>query len=90
MSRIEVNSGRVKITNGVILPASYRRVSSSKPQEEELSKVEEKKEILMGHGINPELAMRLNSLDIKKSSTELQNRLRNFQGPKKKLISFTI
>jgi hypothetical protein len=90
MSRIEVHSGRVKITNGVILPASYHRVSSSKPQEEELGKVEEKKEILMGQGVNPELAMRLNSLDIKKSSTELQNRLRNFQGPKKKLISFTI
>jgi hypothetical protein len=88
--RIEVNNGRVKITNGVILPASYHRLSSSKPQEEELGKVEGKKEeILMGQGVNPELAMRLNLLDIKKSSTELQNRLRNLQGPKKKLISFT-
>lgn len=90
MSRIEVHGGRVKLTNGVILPVSYHRASFSKLKEEELSQVEEKKEILMGQGINPELAMRLNLLDIKKRSTELENRLRNFQGPKKKLISFTI
>ena len=81
--RYLVQNGRVNITDKKLFPYYGSIVSSPK-----LEEVKVEKEVI-GNGISPELTNRLNALNIKKPSTELQSRLIAVD-PKKKLINFTI
>lgn len=89
--RILVNGGRVQMNNGRCIP-HYGVPSSSKDKDlskKAEKKEEERKEIVGGSLDNFELARRLNSLNIKKPTSELKSRLMDLN-PKKKLINFTI
>jgi hypothetical protein len=81
--RYLVQNGRVNISGGKCLPHYGSVVSLPKVEE-----VKVEKEVV-GNGISPELSSRLNALNIKKHSTDLQSRLMAVD-PKKKLINFTI
>ena len=87
--RYLIRNGRVDISGKKLFPYNGLIVSSPKPENVTVEKVEENREVL-GNGINRELANRLNALNITKTpSTELQSRLLSMN-PKKKLINFTI
>jgi len=81
--RYLVQNGRVDVQHKKLFPYYGSIVSSPK-----LDEVKAEKEVV-GNGISPELTNRLNALNIKKPSTELQTRLIAVD-PKKKLINFTI
>jgi hypothetical protein len=84
--RYLVQNGRVNISGGKCFP-HYGSIVSSPTLED--VKVEKEEKEVVGNGISNELTNRLNALNIKKPSTDLQSRLMAVD-PKRKLINFTI